>query len=79
MNQQRLLFKHLIFLFDRKNTNSPTSRRCDRELRSIIIVILLKNSWISCMQRTFNAKKKTPINLNTQNDNGGFGVRKSLH
>lgn len=34
MNQQRLLFKHLIFLFDRKNTNSPTSRRCDRELRS---------------------------------------------
>lgn len=57
MNQQRLLFKHLIFLFDRKNTNFPTSRRCDRELRSIIIVILLKNSWISCMQRTFNAKK----------------------
>lgn len=34
MNQQRLLFKHFIFLFDRKNTNSPTSRRCDRELRS---------------------------------------------
>lgn len=34
MNQQRLLFKHLIFLFDRQNTNSPTSRRCDRELRS---------------------------------------------
>lgn len=35
MNQQRLLFylhfKHLIFLFDRKNTYSPTSRRCDRE------------------------------------------------
>lgn len=31
MNQQRLLFKHLVFVFDRKNTNSPTSRR--RELR----------------------------------------------
>lgn len=78
MNQQRLLFKHLIFLFDRKNTNSPTSRRCDRELRSNNCDFI-KNSWISCMQRTFNAKKQNTKSLNTQNDIGGFGVRKSLH
>lgn len=74
MNQQRLLFKHLIFLFDRKNTNSPTSRRCDRELRSNNCDFI--KEFVDFVHAEDLQCKKS---LNTQNDNGGFGVRKSLH
>lgn len=81
MNQQRLLFylhfKHLIFLFDRKNTYSPTSRRCDREPGSNNCDFI--KEFVDFVHAEDLQCKKKKTNLNTQNDNGGFGVRKFLH
>lgn len=72
MNQQRLLFKHLVFVFDRKNTNSPTSRRCDRELRSNNCDFI--KEFVDFVHAEDLQCKKTPINLITQNDNVNFCI-----
>lgn len=68
----RLLFKHLIFLFDRKNTNSPTSRRCDRELRSNNCDFI--KEFVDFVHAEDLQCKKNPINLITQNDNVNFCI-----
>lgn len=72
----KITFKHLIFLFDRKNTNSPTSRRCDRELRSNNCDFI--KEFVDFVHAGDLQCKKTK-SLNTQNDIGGFRVRKFLH